>query len=118
MVLKIINDSDVEMMKQNQAAYDIDKVIVDRVEEIISMLDDAYGTDRAESDQGGIIMLFTKLEDYIKKRDRIMSRYYLRESDYEYSDEFWGDSDKKTCWTERLYLRSSEDALVLIYANN
>ena len=117
MVIKIVNDKDLVTLKKYQAIYGIDEIVIERVEEIMKVLDDAYGKGRCEDSQGGVIMLFTCLDDYIKKEASIMKKYHLLVSDYEYSDIIGAEEKCNLGWTERLYLRSSEDALIVLYAN-
>ena len=96
----------IEQSKNNQ-------VLADRIVCIAKMLDDAYGETREAHAMGGYILLFPNEEAYADVIHNVMDFYGLNADLYEYADVI--DNRDGQEWQEKLFLLSSDDALVLIY---
>lgn len=85
------------------------------MEELIAVLDGAYGSCRGAFDMGGYILFFGDIQTYENHISKIMEFYHLDKDLYEYSKQIEGTADSTIQWREELYLLSSDDSLVLIY---
>ena len=61
------------------------------------------------------MFLLTDIHSSGEVRRQILECYSLSENDSEYQEEICRESEQKT-WIEELYLRGSDDAVVIIYA--
>lgn len=89
------------------------KSVLDRMKEILQVLDDNYGAERGSTAMGGYIFWFESDDAYQEYCVKMLSAYNLQMNAYEYSDEIDNDEDK--VWMEELYLLGSEDSIVVIH---
>lgn len=80
-----------------------------RVRTAVEILDTAYGEQRSGTDMGGFVFVATSEQD----KKEVLEFYSLEEELAEYSDTIIRIGS--VTWHEELYLRSSEDAVVIIY---
>lgn len=80
-----------------------------RVQTAVEILDTTYGGQRSATDMGGFVFLATLEQD----KKEILDFYSLEEKLAEYSDTIIQTGS--VTWHEELYLRSSEDAVIIIY---
>lgn len=92
----------------------ISEVIYNRICHSISILDNAYGERREAFAMGGFVFLLTDIRNAKYMRREILDCYALSEENSEYTEEICREKDN-TIWQEELYLRSSDDAIVIIY---
>ncbi len=119
MYLRIMNQLDVTCMGE-AICSEINNPIVsgavlERVSHSIAILDNSYGENRKAFDMGGYVFLLTNPHDSEKIKSQILDCYGLFEENSEYSEEICKGS-KQEIWLEEMYLRGSDDAVVLIYA--
>ena len=114
MYYRIFNELDARLLERNNVA---NQDIVARVKEIIDTLGQAYGYNRGSKDMGGYVLLFDSHCDYLKNIEEILAYYKLDSDLDEYQDVIVcvNSNEEKTEWIERLFMLSSDDALVLIY---
>lgn len=80
-----------------------------RVQTAVEILDTTYGGQRSATDMGGFVFLATLEQD----KKEILDFYSLEKKLAEYSDTIIQTGS--VTWHEELYLRSSEDAVIIIY---
>lgn len=80
-----------------------------RVRTAVEILDTAYGEQRSGTDMGGFVFFATSEQD----KKEVLDFYSLDEKLAEYSDTIIQVGS--VTWHEELYLRSSEDAVIIIY---
>ena len=80
-----------------------------RVRNAVEILDTAYGEQRSGTDMGGFVFVATSEQD----KKEVLDFYSLEEKLAEYSDTIIQIGS--VIWYEELYLRSSEDAVIIIY---
>lgn len=112
---RIKNRLDMEIIRDFLETEQTEPTVVSRMDELISILDGAYGGCRGASDMGGYILFFTDLQTYEKYISKIMEFYHLDKELFEYSEQIGNATDSKVQWQEELYLLSSDDSLVLIH---
>ncbi len=91
------------------------KFLYDKMMEDIEMLDDAYGVGRQSYSMGGYLLYFPTEEDYKTSLSTLAKVYYFDPWIYEFDDSIWEEQNVGYVWKRRLYLLSSDDALVMIY---
>ena len=64
---------------------------------------------------GGYLLYFPTEEDYQSSLNTLAEVYHFDPWIYEFDDSIWEEPKVKCVWKRRLYLLSSDDALVLIY---
>lgn len=87
--------------------------VLKRLKTSVHILDSAYGVGREALSMGGFIFLLTGLSESEQLRQKILDFYDLSNQDSEYTEEIC--RDKNNIWIEDMFLRSSEDAIVIIY---
>ena len=85
MYQRLMNKLDVDIWSRN-IKDSIDSMVIKRVKEQISVLDDAYGSDRGSRDMGGYILFFEDEKSYDECIEEIVDFYKLDKEEYEYSD--------------------------------
>lgn len=90
--------------------------VADRIVEITSVLDDAYGADRGAFSIGGYVFFFPDAKCYTDNVSKILSYHHVNPDAFEYS-EYIGERvlEDGLYWNEELYLLGSDDSLVLIH---
>lgn len=113
MHLRLMNKLDVEgslgVIKNFISDQASEEQILGRIWTAIEILDNSYGSQRTSKDMGGFVF-FTSGE---KEKNRILDFYRLEEKSAEYSDIICQTSSGT--WYEDLYLRSSDDAVIIVY---
>ena len=119
MYLRIMNKLDVSCMKEaiqedikNPAAF---QKVFGRISDAIASLDESYGEGREALSMGGFVFLLTDIHSSGEIRRQILECYALFENDSEYQEEICKEDSGKI-WFEELYLRGSDDAVVIIFA--
>lgn len=119
MYLRIMNKLDVLCMErtireaiENPAVFG---KVFERISNAIAVLDEAYGEGREALSMGGFVFLLTDTHSSEQIRRKILECYGLSGDDSEYKEEIC-KGDNKTRWFEELYLRGSDDAVIIIYA--
>lgn len=92
---------------------DVPQIVIDRMGEVIQILDDNYGAERSCFDYGGYVLYFPSEKTYQENISDIFSFYHINADNFEYSDTISRGEGKE--WHETLYLLSSDDGLVLVY---
>lgn len=121
MYFRIMNQLDLSCMEQaiHEAIGnpEVSEEIFQRISSRIEVLDAAYGEGRKALDMGGFVFLMTDPQISGRIKDELLECYSLLEEDCEYKEEIRRETDGKK-WFEELYLRGSEDAIVIIYVEN
>ena len=115
MYQRIMNKLDAEIVEDALKIDMVSGTVIERIKDLVLILDGEYGSHRSSSDMGGYILLFTEMQSYEKFHARIIEFYHLDKDLYEYSEMIGSAEDGTVQWWEELYLLSSDDALVLIY---
>lgn len=117
MFLRIMNKLDLECMSdtinKEISKPEMAEQILKRLRTSVHILDSAYGESREALSMGGFIFLLTDLSEAEQLRQKILDFYDLSDLDSEYTEEICRDKDN--IWIEDMFLRSSEDAIVIIY---
>lgn len=114
MYYRIKNKFELDFLKNIETANIIPSIVLDRMSDVLDILDTNYGTTRASNAMGGYILFFPTKEDYLNIAPIIYENYNIDSSLYEYDDEL--ASTENMSWKEKLYLLSSEDSLIFIYS--
>lgn len=112
MYYRIKNRLDVDALT-DVICQNFSECLFERIQEIISVLDNAYGAGRGSSAMGGYLFLFPSCNDFEKLIEKIISFYGLKQDLYEFEETLTNEND--LVWKERLYLLSSDDSLVLVF---
>ena len=86
--------------------------------EDIDILDAAYGVERQAYSMGGYLLYFPTEEDYKTSLRTLAEVYRFDPCIYEFDDSIWEEPKSGIVWKRRLYLLSSDDALVMFYPEN
>lgn len=113
MFLRLKNLVDYEIIKDDIDAMVCDSCVVERVKEVLTILDDAYGKARTSRDMGGYVFLFSNETTYNASIDKILINSNIQTSMCEYSDII--SSSQDITWKEELYLVSSDDSITVIH---
>ena len=89
--------------------------LYEAIKEDLTLLDDAYGAERRAFDMGGYVLYFPTMHDFSLSEKKLYQAYNLDSEMYESNDIIWKDEETGIAWRRKLFLRSSDDALVLIY---
>ena len=114
MYQRLMNKLDVDIWSRD-IKENVDSIVIRHVKEQITVLDDAYGSNRGSHDMGGYILFFSDYKDYENCVDKILDFYNLDKELYEYSDCINEKSNNKIKWFEELYMLSSDEALIFIH---
>ena len=118
MYLRIMNKLDVSCMEEaiREAIENpvIFEMVFERISNAIAVLDEAYGEGREALNMGGFVFLLTDTYSSEQIRRQLLECYFLSEEDSEYKEEICKEDNGKI-WFEELYLRGSDDAVVIIY---
>ena len=87
----------------------------DKMMEDIEILDTTYGVGRESYSMGGYLLYFPTENDYKASLDTLAQVYHFDPWIYEFDDSIWEEQDTGCVWKRRLYMLSSDDALVMIY---
>lgn len=114
MYYRIFNQLDAEVftdtiLEQGQ------QIIGERLKEIVSILDENYGSHRKSFDMGGFVLFFPTEESYKKLIDKIMEFYHLQNNLCEYEEIIGERAINNVEWHEKLWMLSSDDAITIIY---
>ena len=88
--------------------------LVERLTDYVVILDAEYSADRESFAQGGYVFFISNCEEAETAREEIIRCYNL-DGQLEFGNVFLKCEDTKEIWKEELYLRSSDDAVVIIY---
>lgn len=109
---------DVELMQNmihqnltNESSYN---AVLNRIISYVAILDSEYSANRKSFAQGGFLFLITDCEEAKNARDEIIQCYDI-DGQIEFESIFLVNKDTKEKWKEELYLRGSDDAVVIIY---
>ena len=89
------------------------RIVTDRVQEVLDTLDDAYGSSRSSIDMGGYVYLITDEKTYDLHIEELLAVYNVSSDMFEFSDTL--TSEEKRVWNEELYLLDSEDSITVIH---
>lgn len=103
-----------KMIHQNLINKENFNTLVDKLTEYVVILDADYSADRESFAQGGYVFFISNCEEAKTVREEIIRCYNLEEK-LEFANVFLKCEDTKEIWKEELYLRSSDDAVVIIY---
>ena len=106
---------DIDLLEKDLIAAQVDSIVIERMREIVSTLDDAYGSNRSAKDMGGYIFFFGDEETYENSFSHLLTFYNLAMENYEYSEIINEMNDSETKWWEELYMLSSDDAIVFVH---
>lgn len=115
MYQRIMNEIDADILAEELKERGTNQAVINRLKELVTMLDRNYGLRRGTADMGGYILFFEDIKDYQKYFERIISFYHLDKDLYEYAEIIKNSNQTAMGWHEVLYLLSSDDALVFIY---
>ena len=108
--LKNLNDYDAVLEYLQSQISDVN--VLQRMREVLQVLDDNYGAERGSTAMGGYIFWFESNKAYQEYCEKMLSAYGLHINAYEYSDEI--GNEKQRTWTEELYLLGSDDSIVVL----
>ena len=91
------------------------KFLYEKMMEDIEVLDTTYGIGRGSYSMGGYLLYFPTENDYKASIDVLAEVYHFDPWIYEFDDLLWEEQDTGCVWKRRLYMLSSDDALVMIY---
>lgn len=115
MYQRIMNSLDADILAEELKAKGMDKAVISRVKQLITILDRNYGQYRGNADMGGYILFFENIQTYRNYFEKVIDFYHLDKNMYEYSECIRNGQQSGTEWHEEMYLLSSDDALVFIY---
>lgn len=113
MMKKIWTANQLKLLKE----YDIPQVVYEEIEKVVRILDENYGVDRTETDDGGCVFLLVSsnekecLTDY----NLILKEYHLSTELAEFTDVLHEQSNLK--WYLELYVLT-EYGVTIIYCTN
>ena len=91
------------------------KFLYEKMMEDVEVLDAAYGVGRQSYSMGGYLLYFPTSEDYQTSIDMLAELYHFDPKTYEFDDLLWEEQSMGCAWKRRLYMLSSDDALLMIY---
>ena len=115
MYQRVLNKLDVDILSEELHLKGVDRCVIERLAEIVEVLDDSYGVMRNSHSMGGYVLFFEDKQTYEKIFSKIMDFYHLDEKQYEYSELISTDTKHNQEWWEELYMLSLDDALVFIH---
>ena len=89
--------------------------VADRIVQIITVLDENYGSDRKPFDMGGYVLYFPTTDVYQREIGNILEFYHINPDGCEYQETIGEKPVNGMEWKEELFLLSSDDSLVLVY---
>lgn len=113
MYLRMMNRLDVQnavkIIEEYIQSTEATEQVLDRIRKATEILDAHYGGQRSPKDMGGFVFFMTGEQE----REVILNYYQLDEELAEYSDVVC--TDDSVTWKEELYLRGSDDGIVILY---
>jgi len=91
------------------------KPLYEKMMEDIEVLDAAYGVGRQAYSMGGYLLYFPTEKDYQESLSTLAEVYHFDPWIYEFDDLLWEEQSTGCEWKRRLYMLSSDDALLMIY---
>ena len=91
------------------------KPLYELMMEDIEVLDTAYGVGRQSYSMGGYLLYFPTENDYQTSLNTLAEVYHFDPWIYEFDDLLWEEPNTDYVWKRRLYMLSSDDALLMIY---
>lgn len=91
------------------------KPLYEMMMEDMEILDNAYGVGRQSYSMGGYLLYFPTEEDYKVSLDSLVAVYGFEPMMYEYEDLLWEEQSTGYTWRRRLYMLSSDDALIFVF---
>lgn len=91
------------------------KPLYEKMMEDIEALDAAYGVGRQSYSMGGYLLYFPTENDYKTSLNTLAEVYHFDPWIYEFDDLLWEEQSTGYVWKRRLYMLSSDDALLMIY---
>ena len=107
------NPKQLEKLKQN-LQNQIPEIVLDALEERLTILDEFYGADRDwEKDMGGfgVIVYPGTTQNEMK---RWLHSHHISESDYEYMDDLC--TVDGVSWKERLFMLNNDYGIVMMHS--
>ncbi len=97
--------------------YAIPQVVYEEIEKTVKILDENYGIDRSETDDGGCVFLLLSSEEnhYLTDYNLILKEYHLSTELAEFTDVLHEQSNLK--WYLELYVLT-EYGVTIIYCTN
>lgn len=114
MYYRLKNQFEAEFLKDVVTNNNIPLIVLERMHDVLEILDTNYGTSRTSSAMGGYVLFFPTKESYLEYAPTIYQHYNIDSTLYEYDDEL--SSTDNMSWREKLYLLSSDDSLIFIYS--
>ena len=91
------------------------KPLYELMMEDVEVLDTAYGVGRQSYSMGGYLLYFPTENDYQTSLNTLAEVYHFDQWIYEFDDLLWEEPNTAYVWKRRLYMLSSDDALLMIY---
>ena len=91
------------------------KPLYELMKEDIEVLDAAYGEGRPSYFMGGYLFYFPTENDFETSLDALAEVYRFDPWIDEFDDFLWEEPNTGCVWKRRLYILSSDDALLMIY---
>ena len=113
MYYRIKNRFEVDILRIELQSTNVPSIVVDRMCEIMDILDYNYGQSRHPNSYGGYLFFFPTAMEYKNLASVILQNYMIDPELYEFDEALSESQDMN--WRERLYLLSSEDSIVFMY---
>lgn len=116
---RIMNGLDADMLSVEIKNIDVGKskkavdILSGRIFELAELLDMNYGAKRGMCSMGGYILYFPDTDSYEKWIEKINTFYGINPESEEYEDIIC--TMENVVWKEKLFLLSSDDAIVIVY---
>lgn len=114
MYYRLKNQFEAEFLYDVASNNNIPHIVLERIQDVLEVLDTSYGIARTSNAMGGYVLFFPTKESYLDYAPAIYQHYHIDSTLYEYDDEL--TSTENMSWREKLYLLSSEDSLIFIYS--
>ena len=111
MYYRLVDHCDIDVLSSEIIANE--PSLTNRLREILTTLNDAYGERRKQSDLGGYILFFPTSDDYKNSIQTLYHFYNINPELYEYNGAL--TTENTQCWMEELFLLSSDYSLTFIY---
>ena len=100
-------------MKEELISNNVPDTVINRMYEVMDILDSNYGSQRSSSSMGGYLLFFPTTKDYLTATPAIYENYNIDSTLSEYDDVLV--TTQNINWRERLYLLGSDDSLIFMY---
>lgn len=117
MIKKLWTVKHLEQIHSYIENYNIPKVVFEEIKTILEILDNNYGNNRDESDDGGCVLLILgkSTDENSTEYERILTEYRLNTELMEFKDILFEENNLK--WYSELYIMT-EYGVSIIYCKN